>query len=221
LGVEPRVDFDLMQRVFPFFLEAAWITILLSVLTAILGLICGILGVAARLSRFATLRFIGAAYVSVFRGTPALIQLFILYFGGPQIGIQLDAFEAGVIGLGINAGAYMTETMRGAVISISKGQIEAARTVGLSRMQTTRYVVLPQAMRLMIRPLGVNINALIKATALVAAISVVELTYTAQRYIGSTYKPFEMFLIAGILYMIIIYVTGQAVAWLDRKARIN
>lgn len=221
MGVEPRVDFDLMQRVFPFFLEAAWITILLSVLTAILGLICGILGVAARLSRFATLRFIGAAYVSVFRGTPALIQLFILYFGGPQIGIQLDAFEAGVIGLGINAGAYMTETMRGAVISISKGQIEAARTVGLSRMQTTRYVVLPQAMRLMIRPLGVNINALIKATALVAAISVVELTYTAQRYIGSTYKPFEMFLIAGILYMIIIYVTGQAVAWLDRKARIN
>jgi polar amino acid transport system permease protein len=221
LGVEPRVDFDLMQRVFPFFFEAAWITILLSVLTAILGLICGILGVAARLSRFATLRFIGAAYVSVFRGTPALIQLFILYFGGPQIGIQLDAFEAGVIGLGINAGAYMTETMRGAVISISKGQIEAARTVGLSRMQTTRYVVLPQAMRLMIRPLGVNINALIKATALVAAISVVELTYTAQRYIGSTYKPFEMFLIAGILYMIIIYVTGQAVAWLDRKARIN
>lgn len=215
------MDFDLMQRVFPFFLEAAWITILLSVLTAILGLICGILGTAARLSRFALLRFIGAAYVSVIRGTPALIQLFILYFGGPQIGIQLDAFEAGVIGLGLNAGAYMTETIRGAIITIDKGQIEAARTVGLSRLQTMRYVVLPQAMRLMIRPLGVNINALIKATALVAAISVVELTYTAQRYIGSTYKPFEMFLIAGILYMIIIYATGQAVAWLDRKARIN
>lgn len=215
------MDFDLMQRVFPYFLEAAWITILLSVLTAILGLICGILGTAARLSRFALIRFIGAAYVSLFRGTPALIQLFILYFGGPQIGIQLDAFQAGVIGLGINAGAYMTETMRGAIIAIDKGQIEAARTVGLSRFQTMRYVVLPQAMRLMIRPLGVNINALIKATALVAAISVVELTYTAQRYIGSTYKPFEMFLIAGVLYMIIIYFTGYAVAWLDRRARIN
>jgi len=215
------MDFDLMQRVFPFFLEAAWVTILLSVLTAILGLICGMIGTSARLSRFALIRFIGAAYVSVFRGTPALIQLFILYFGGPQIGIQLDAFEAGVIGLGLNAGAYMTETMRGAIISIDRGQIEAARTVGLSYLQTMRYVVLPQAMGLMIRPLGVNINALIKATALVAAISVVELTYTAQRYIGSTYKPFEMFLIAGVLYMIIIYVTGQAVAWLDRKARIN
>lgn len=210
-----------MQRVFPFFLEAAWITILLSVLTAVLGLICGILGTAARLSRFVVLRFLGAAYVSLFRGTPALIQLFILYFGGPQIGIQLDAFEAGVIGLGVNVGAYMTETMRGAIIAVDNGQAEAARTLGMSRWQAMRNVILPQAMRLMIRPLGVNLNALIKSTALVAAISVVELTYTAQRYIGSTYKPFEMFLIAGVLYMIIIYIVGVGVALADRKARIT
>lgn len=215
------MDYELMQRVFPFFLEAAWITILLSVLTAVLGLICGILGTAARLSRFVVLRFLGAAYVSLFRGTPALIQLFILYFGGPQIGIQLDAFEAGVIGLGVNVGAYMTETMRGAIIAVDNGQAEAARTLGMSRWQAMRNVILPQAMRLMIRPLGVNLNALIKSTALVAAISVVELTYTAQRYIGSTYKPFEMFLIAGILYMIIIYIVGLGVAWADRKARIT
>jgi len=215
------VDYALMQRVFPFFLEAAWITILLSVLTAILGLTCAMLGTAARLSRFRVLRFLGAAYVSVFRGTPALIQLFILYFGGPQIGIQLDAFEAGVIGLGINVGAYMTETMRGAIISVDKGQGEAARTLGMSKWQAMRNVILPQAMRLMIRPLGVNLNTLIKSTALVAAISVVELTYTAQRYIGSTYKPFEMFLIAGLLYMIIIYVVGLGVTWADRKARLN
>ncbi len=215
------MDFDLMQKVFPFFLEAVWITILLSILTAILGLICGSLGAAARLSRFAVLRFLGAAYVSLIRGTPALIQLFILYFGGPQVGIQLDAFEAGVIGLGINAGAYMTETIRGAIVSIDKGQREAARTLGLSQWQAMYKVILPQAARLMVRPLGVNLNMLIKATALVAAISVIELTYTAQRYIGSTYKPFEMFLLAGILYMIIIYVTGRGVAWLDRKVQIN
>jgi polar amino acid transport system permease protein len=215
------VDYALMQRVFPFFLDAAWITILLSVLTALLGVTCAILGTAARLSRFPLLRFLGAAYVSLFRGTPALIQLFILYFGGPQIGIQLDAFEAGVIGLGVNVGAYMTETMRGAIISVDKGQGEAARTLGMSKWQAMRNVVLPQAMRLMIRPLGVNLNTLIKSTALVAAISVVELTYTAQRYIGSTYKPFEMFLIAGLLYMIIIYVVGLAVTWADRKARLN
>lgn len=214
------MDFELMLRVYPFFLEAAWVTIQLAVLTTILGLTCGALGASARMSRIAVFRAIGAVYVSVFRGTPALIQLFILYFGGPQIGIQLDAFEAGVIGLGVNIGAYMTETMRGAIISVDKGQTEAARTLGLSRWTTMRHVILPQAARLMIRPLGVNINALIKGTALVAAISVVELTYTAQRYIGSTYKPFEMFLISGVLYMIIIYATGRGIAWLDRRARI-
>lgn len=215
------MDFELILRVYPFFLEAAWVTIQLSVLTTILGLTCGALGAAARMSRSMLLRAIGATYVSIFRGTPALIQLFILYFGGPQIGIQLDAFEAGVIGLGVNIGAYMAETMRGAIQSVDKGQTEAARTLGMSRWETMRKVILPQAMRMMIRPLGVNINALIKGTALVAAISVVELTYTAQRYIGSTYKPFEMFLLSGALYMIIIYVVGHGIAWLDRKARIT
>lgn len=214
------MDIDLILRVYPFFLQAAVVTLQLSVLTTVLGLVCGSLGAAARMSRLGILRGIGATYVSVIRGTPALIQLFILYFGGPQIGIQLDAFSAGVLGLGVNIGAYMTETIRGAILSVDRGQTEAARTLGMSRFQAMRKVVLPQAMRLMIRPLGVNINALIKGTALVAAISVVELTYTAQRYIGSTYKPFEMFLLSGALYMVIIYVTGHGVAWLDRRARI-
>jgi polar amino acid transport system permease protein len=214
------LDFDLILRVYPFFLEAAWVTIKLSVLTAILGLTCGALGAAARMSRLVVFRWIGAIYVSLFRGTPALIQIFILYFGGPQIGIQLDSFSAGTIALGVNIGAYMTETIRGAIVSVDKGQTEASRTLGMSRWETMRKVILPQAARMMIRPLGVNINALIKGTALVAPISVIELTYTAQRFIGSTYKPFEMFLVAGVLYMVIIYVVGQGINWLDRRARI-
>lgn len=214
------MDTDLILKVTPFFLQAAVVTVELSVLTVLIGLACGALGAAARLSRHAALRFLGAAYVSVIRGTPALIQLFLLYFGGPQIGIQLDAFSAGVIGLGINIGAYMTETMRGAIVAVDHGQAEAARTLGLSRAQAFRKVVLPQALRLMIRPLGVNINAQIKATALVSAISVIELTYTAQRYIGSTYKPFEMFLLAGVLYLAIITATGKVIAFLDRRVRL-
>lgn len=214
------MDIDLILRVYPFFLEAAWVTIQLSILTTLLGLTCGALGAAGRMSRLAAFRWIAAAYVSVIRGTPALIQVFILYFGGPQIGIQLDSFSAGAIALGVNIGAYMTETIRGAIVSVDRGQTEAARTLGMSRWETMRKVVLPQAARLMIRPLGVNINALIKGTALVAPISVVELTYTAQRFIGSTYKPFEMFLLSGLLYMVIIYIAGQGVSWLDRRARI-
>jgi polar amino acid transport system permease protein len=215
------LDLDLILRVYPFFLEAALVTVELSILTCLLGLACGALGASMRLSRLAPLRWLGAAYVSVFRGTPALIQVFILYFGGPQIGIQLDAFAAGTIALGVNIGAYMTETIRGAIVSVDRGQTEAARTLGMSRWETMRKVVLPQAARLMIRPLGVNINALIKGTALLAPISVVELTYTAQRFIGSTYKPFEMFLLSGLLYMAIIYVAGQGINWLDRRARIT
>ena len=215
------MDFDLILRVLPYFLQAAIITIKLSVYSIALGLVCGAFGASARLSRYRSLRAAGATYVSVIRGTPALIQLFILYFGGPQVGIQLDAFEAGVIGLGVNIGAYMAETMRGAIIAVDKGQFEAARTLGLSHVRTMRKVILPQAARLMIRPLGVNINAQIKGTALVAAISVVELTYTAQRYIGSTYKPFEMFLLAGALYLVIIYVVGLGISFLDRKAALK
>jgi polar amino acid transport system permease protein len=210
-----------MTKVTPFFIEAAIVTVQLSILSIALGLILGALGAAGRLSDVLAFRMIATTYVSVIRGTPALIQLFILYFGGPQVGINLDPFAAGAIGLGINIGAYMAETMRGAIVAINRGQAEAARTLGLSKFQAFYKVVFPQAARLMIRPLGVNINAQIKATALVSAISVVELTYTAQRYIGSTYRPFEMFALAGILYMIIIYVAGRGVTYLDKKAVIQ
>ena len=215
------MDFALMQRVFPFFIEAALVTIEISALALLLGLAMAALAAAARLSRSGPLRWLGTAYVSVFRGTPCLIQLFLLYFGGPQVGINLDPFAAGVIGLGLNIGAYMTESVRGAILAVDRGQAEASRTIGFSRWQTTRLVVLPQAARLMIRPLGVNTIALIKGSALVSAISVVEMTYTAQRFISSTYKPFEIFAIAAVLYMIIIYVVARVVDRLDRRYAIG
>lgn len=215
------MDVDLMIRVFPFFAEAAWITVQISVLALVLGLAMGACGAAARLSRIAVIRYAGGAYVSLFRGTPCLIQLFVLYFGGPQIGIELDPFAAGVIGLGINIGAYMTESIRGAILAVDRGQTEAARSLGIGRGQTMTRVILPQAARLMIRPLGVNTIALIKGSALVSAISLVELTYTAQRYIGSTYKPFEMFAIAALFYMVVIWVALQAIGWLDRRFAID
>lgn len=210
-----------MVRVAPFFVEAAWVTLQISVLSLALGLAMGALGAAARLSPWRPLRVLGGAYVSVFRGTPALIQLFVLYFGGPQVGINLDPFAAGVIGLGINIGAYMTESIRGAIRAVDRGQAEAARSLGFGKVRTTRWIVLPQAARLMIRPLGVNSVALIKGSALVSTISVVELTYTAQRFIGSTYKPFEMFAISAVLYMAIIYGAIRCVQWLDARHAID
>lgn len=211
------MDVSLVQRVFPFFVEAAWITIEISALALALGLVVAFLIAAAKTSRSFLLRAFGTAYVSLFRGTPCLIQLFVLYFGGPQVGINLEPFAAGVIGLGLNIGAYMAESIRGAVLSVDRGQTEAARSIGFSRLQTMRKVVLPQAARLMIRPLGVNAVALVKGSALVSTISVVELTYTAQRYIGSTYKPFEIFGVAAVLYMLIVYVVARIVDLLDRR----
>lgn len=211
------MDFSLIARIVPFFLEAALVTVELSVLSLVLGLAVASLITAARLSRSRILRPLGAAYVSVMRGTPCLIQLFILYFGGPQIGINLSPFAAGAIGLGMNIGAYMSESMRGAILAVDRGQTEAARVIGFGHLQTMRFVVLPQAAKLMIRPLGVNAVALVKGTALVSTISVVELTYTAQRFIGSTYKPFEIFAVAALIYMAIIFVLSKLVDILDRR----
>lgn len=211
------MDIELMKRVLPFFMEAALTTIHISALALALGLTMGALAAFAKLSGVAPVRWLANAYVSVFRGTPCLIQLFLLYFGGPQVGINLEPFAAGVIGLGLNIGAYMAESIRGAILSVDRGQTEASRTIGFSRAQTMRYVVLPQAARLMIRPLGVNTIALIKGSALVSAISVIELTYTAQRFISSTYRPFEIFAIAAVFYMAIIYVVARIVDMLDRR----
>lgn len=214
------MDLALMQRVFPFFLEAALVTIQISALALCLGLVVAALAASAKLSRLAPLRMIGTAYVSVWRGTPCLIQLFILYFGGPQIGINLEPFAAGVIGLGMNIGAYMAESIRGAILAVDRGQAEAARTIGFGRLDTMRRVILPQAARLMIRPLGVNTIALVKGSALVSTISVVEMTYTAQRFIGSTYKPFEIFAVAAVLYMIIVYAVARTVDLIDKRYEI-
>lgn len=211
------MDFGLIARIVPFFLEAALVTVELSVLSFALGLVVASLITAARLSRSGITRSIGAVYVSVMRGTPCLIQLFILYFGGPQIGINLSPFAAGAIGLGLNIGAYMSESMRGAIVAVDRGQTEAARVIGFSHIQTMWFVVLPQAAKIMIRPLGVNTVALVKGTALVSTISVVDLTYTAQRFIGSTYKPFEIFAVAAVIYMAIIFVVSKLVDLLDRR----
>ncbi len=210
------MDTDLILRILPAFITAAGTTVEISLVSLAIGLAVASLLTAARLSRLAMLRALGTVYVSLFRGTPALIQIFLLYFGGPQIGLQLEPFAAGAIALGLNIGAYMAESMRGGILSVDRGQTEAARSLGFSRTQSMRWIVLPQAARLMIRPLGVNSVALVKGTALVATISVVELTYTAQRFIGSTYKPFEIFAVTAVLYMVMVYGLTLLIGLLDR-----
>jgi polar amino acid transport system permease protein len=210
------MDIALIGRIIPVFVQAACTTVELSLISLAIGLAVAALIAGLRLSHIGVLRFFGTAYVSVFRGTPALIQIFLLYFGGPQVGIQLEPFAAGAIALGLNIAAYMAESIRGGVLSVDRGQMEAARSLGFAEGQSMRWIVLPQAAKLMIRPLGVNAVALVKGTALVATISVVELTYTAQRFIGSTYKPFEIFAVTAVLYMIMVYGLTVIIDRLDR-----
>lgn len=211
------MDLTLIQRTFPFFLEAAWITVQVSVLALLLGLLVAIVLVAARLSTVFIFRCLARLYISVFRGTPCLVQLFIIYFGGPQIGLELEPFTAGVIGLGLNIAAYMAESIRGAIANVDPGQVEAARSIGFGRGQTLWLITLPQTATLMIRPLGVNAVALIKGSALVSTISVVELSYTAQRFISSTYKPFEIFIVSALLYIVMVYSVRFVVDYLDNR----
>lgn len=211
------MDFELIQRVFIYFVQAAWITVELSFLSVCIGLCLGLIGALCKLSPNPWLHYPARVYVSIFRGTPCLIQLFIIYFGGPQIGLQLEPFPAAVIGLGINIGSYMTESIRGAILAVESGQIEASRSLGVGKSQTMIKVILPQAARLMIRPLGINTIALIKGSSLVSAISVVELTYTAHRYIGSTYRPFEMFILAAIFYLAIISIASFLIQKVDNR----
>ncbi|NQU56613.1 MAG: amino acid ABC transporter permease [Rhodospirillales bacterium] len=215
------MDFQLISDVWVFFAEAAMITVEISALAIVLGLMLGFIAALSSLSRYAYFRWPARTYVSIFRGTPALIQLFLLYFGGPQIGIQLEAFEAGVIGLGLNIGAYMCESIRGAIISVDKGQMEAGRCLGLGHAQTMGRIILPQAARMMVRPLGVNAIALIKGSAIVSTISVVELSYTAHRYISSTYKPFEMFILASVFYLLIVTVFSYGVRKIDQRVALD
>ena len=121
---------------------------------------------------------------------------------------------------GLNIGAYMSEGIRGAILAVDKGQNEAARTLGFGRFQTLRYFILPQSAPLMLRSLGVNTVILVKGTALISTIGVVDLTYSAQRLVTSTYKPFEVFGVAAVFYLIIIYGVTKLVDWLEARFRI-
>lgn len=198
------MDIELIRRILPFMVEASLVTLGLTAASLAIGLVVAAIVTTGRFSKARPVRWLAAAYVSLMRGTPLLVQLFLVYFGGPQFGLDLLPFTAGVLTMGLNIGAYMSEGIRGAILSVDRGQTEAARSIGFGRVATMRLFVLPQAAPLMTRSLSVNTVILSKSTALVSTIGVVELTYSAQRFVTSTYKPFEVFAVAGLSYVVIV-----------------
>ncbi len=211
------LDWSIIVHYFPFLLQGALLTLQISILSLLLGIACGLVAALCKLSKNPLLRWPASFYIWLIRSTPLLVQLFIIYFGMPQLGIDLGPFLSGVLGLGLNVGAYNAETIRGGIVSIPVGQTEAARSLAMSSSLAMRRIILPQALRIIIPPMGNNFIILIKDTSLVSTITLVELTLTAQRFIGSTYKPFEMYLMAAFLYAVMTTTASVLLAKLEKR----
>ncbi|SBS78620.1 Polar amino acid ABC transporter, inner membrane subunit [uncultured Mycobacterium sp.] len=195
----------LIKSTYPLLLAGLKMTIFLTVISIFFALILGVIFGLARVSRSIWLRAIGTTFVDIFRGTPLLVQAFFIYFGIPTaLDFQMSALTAGVITLSLNAGAYMTEIVRGGIQSVDKGQMEAARSLGIGYLPTMRKVILPQAIRTMIPSYINQFVITLKDTSILSVIGIAELTQTGRIIIAGNYKSFEMWLIIGIIYFIVI-----------------
>lgn len=187
----------------PFLLKGAIFTVVLSVGGMFFGLLLGFVLALMRLYGFTAMRWLARIYVSFFRGTPLLVQLFMIYYGLPQAGIELDPLPAALIGFSLNMAAYVCEILRAAIGSIDKGQWEAAASIGMTHAETLRRVILPQAARTALPPLGNSFISLVKDTALAATIQVPELFRQAQLITARTFEVFTMYLAAALIYWIL------------------
>jgi polar amino acid transport system permease protein len=185
----------------PAFLNAAWVTIWVAVAAQAIGIVVGLLLALAQLSRRRWLRAAAGFYVWFWRGSPLLVQLFLLYFGLPQLGLRLSVVTAGLVGLGLNASAYMAEIIRAAIQSIDRGQSEASRSLGLGYAKTMTYVIMPQAARLVVPVLGNEFNGMLRTTSLLSVISFEELLRVTTIAISDTFRPIELYSVAALYYL--------------------
>lgn len=205
-------DWALVGNSVPLLATGLLTTVKISVLAILLGIVLGGLLGLASLSRFRLLRWTVMGYVDFIRGTPLLIQIFLVYFALPVIGLNLPEFWAGVIALGLNAAGFIAEVVRAGVGSIEKGQSEAARSIGMRHGQVLSYILLPQSLRAIVPPTTNELIALVKGSALLSVISVYELTRAGQAIISVHFAPFEIYLMIALYY----YVTVSFLAWLSR-----
>ncbi len=194
-------DFDFVLRSGPVIvLQGAGITILVSALSIFFATILAVLGAVARLSNNPIPNAIASFYVSLFRGTPLLLQIYFIYFALPQLGIILPAIPAGVVALSLNYGAYMTEIFRAGIQAVPRGQREAAEALGMREQLVMRRIVMPQAVRIVIPAIGNDFIAMLKDSALVSTITVHETLFMAQRIGRSAFEPVAALIIAGAVY---------------------
>ncbi|MGH7068532.1 MAG: amino acid ABC transporter permease [Acetobacteraceae bacterium] len=191
-----------------YLIEGAGVTLGLSVAAMVLGLACGLLAALMRLSSNRAASGISGFYIWVMRGTPVLVQLIVIYTGLPQLGIKLGVLPAAIIGLGVNEGAYLAEIFRAGIMAVPKGQREAAQALGLSRLQCLRLVILPQALRIVIPPIGNSFNGMMKMSSLASVISMNELLRRTEMLIQVQFRVLELFVVASIYYLILTTAWG-------------
>ncbi|MFZ5968094.1 MAG: amino acid ABC transporter permease [Bacillota bacterium] len=192
----------LINSFFPLLKAGLAFTVPLTILSFLLGLCVAFVTALARISDIKPLAGIAKFYVWIIRGTPLLVQLFIIFYGLPSIGVTIGAFTSAVIGFTLNVGAYNSETIRAAILSISKGQWEAAQALGISKSQALRYIILPQAIRVAIPPLSNSFIGLVKDTSLAATITVTEMFQVAQQITARTYEPLLLYSEAAFIYLV-------------------
>jgi arginine/lysine/histidine/glutamine transport system substrate-binding and permease protein len=206
---------------FPALLQGALVTLQLTILSVVLGLVGGSLIGIVRLSHVAPVRLLARVYVDFFRGTPLLVQIFMIYFGLPAILQELgltftfDRLAAGVIALSLNSAAYIAEVVRAGIQSIEVGQAEASQSLGLNSVQTMRYVIFPQAFRRMIPPLGNEFISLLKDTSLVSVIGFEELVRKGQLIVADNYRAFEIYAAVAVIYLCLTVLSSQAFSRLE------
>lgn len=215
-------DWELVVQSLPAITSGAWTTLTLTVISISFGLVLGTILGLMRLARFRLVSAFASAYVWFFRGTPLLIQLFLIYYAMPSLlDVTLDRWQAGVAALSLNSAAYIAEIVRAGVQSIDVGQIEAAYALGLTKFQTARFIVLPQAFRRIIPPLGNEFILLLKDSSLVSVIALEELLRAGQLIVTRTFKPVEIYSLVALTYLLLTTVISVLVSLVERKLRVE
>lgn len=206
--------------IFPALWKGLLITLELSGYSLLLGMGIGLTMALLRTYGNGPLRALAVAYIEVIRGTPMVVQLFLVYFGLPDVGILLDRFTAAVIALGINSGAYQAEYFRGAILSIDSGQMLAAEAIGMRRMEAVRHIILPQAARIVLPAWSNEVVYMVKYTSIAFLIAVPELMGQARGIISWTFRPLEVLFWAGLIYIAVLSLISRAVDALENRLKI-
>ncbi|EJP6471928.1 MULTISPECIES: amino acid ABC transporter permease [Clostridium] len=225
------MDFSFLSKYYSFFISGAKYTIILAFFTVVIGTILGLLLSLMKLSKNKILKYIAVSYIEFIRGTPVLVQLYIIYYGLPTIGIRFPEvpilgsnfpdFFAGILALSINSGAYVAEIIRAGIQAVDKGQMEAARSLGMSESMSMKNIIIPQAFKNILPALGNEFITIIKESSIVSIIGIHELMYNADTVRGNIFRPFEPLLVAAVMYFILTFTLSKLLGVAERRMRVS